>query len=44
MEEVAVELDFEDCIGKMRIAPGKGKGRKKKKNRAGSLASEEKVN
>lgn len=31
MEEVAVELDFEDCIGKMRIAPGKGKGRKKKK-------------
>lgn len=43
MEEVAVELDFEDCIGKMRIAPGKGKGRKKK-NRAGSLASEEKVN
>lgn len=42
MEEVAVELDFEDCIGKMRIALGKGKGRKK--TRAGSLASEEKVN
>lgn len=36
MEEVEIELDIEDCFGKMRIALGRREGRKT--NRAGSCA------